>query len=80
MNRIDRRRFFHGAAAAATTIAGYGGIEQVTAQDRKLGTCGPPPRKNPLRHLAKSVGVAKVVASHILPDCAAGAVDLACGN
>src|SRR3954462_4991123 len=52
MNRIDRRRFFHSAAAAATTVAGYAGsgIEQVaTAADRKLGTCGPPPRKNPER-------------------------------
>src|SRR5436305_1630832 len=49
MNRIDRRRFFLQSAAAAAA-AGLGGVEQVVAQEtRKLGTCGPPPRKNPLR-------------------------------
>src|SRR5947208_368777 len=51
MSRIDRRRFLvQGAAAAAA--AGLSEVEQseVKAQEaRKLGTCGPPPRKNPMR-------------------------------
>jgi hypothetical protein len=50
MSRIDRRQFFVQSAAAATA-AGLAGLDpEVHAQAaRKLGTCGPPPRKNPLR-------------------------------
>src|SRR5881392_3467185 len=50
MARIDRRQFIvkgTGAAAAGLTVLG---TPQVEAQgERKLGTCGPPPRKNPQR-------------------------------
>src|SRR5262245_15796590 len=50
MARINRRQFIAkgtGVAAAGLTALG---APQVKAQgDRKLGTCGPPPRKNPER-------------------------------
>src|SRR5438046_8167568 len=50
MSRIDRRRFFlRGAAAAAAAGLGGTGAAPLGAERRKLGTCGPPPRKNPLR-------------------------------
>jgi Domain of unknown function (DUF4159) len=52
MARINRRKFLKntGAAAAAglTSVAGPG-LESALAADRKVGTCGPPPRKNPER-------------------------------
>src|SRR3954463_5116577 len=51
MRHIDRRQFFtQGAAGAAA--AGLGGPDPATAPaqaGRKLGTCGPPPRKSPQR-------------------------------
>src|SRR5262249_62059233 len=51
MSRIDRRQFFLQSTAAATA-AGLIGLDASPAEaqaGRKLGTCGPPPRKNPLR-------------------------------
>src|SRR5207253_510356 len=51
MSRIDRRRFILHSAAAATA-AGLAGLDPAAAlaqTKRKLGTCGPPPRKNPQR-------------------------------
>src|SRR5579884_471237 len=49
MSRIDRRQFFIQSAAAATA-AGLLDIEPAQAQQtRRLGTCGPPPRRNPER-------------------------------
>lgn len=52
MARLNRRKFLiKGAGAAAAGLAGVAGPGQLSAQaaDRKLGTCGPPPRKNPER-------------------------------
>jgi hypothetical protein len=51
MARIDRRAFILEGTAAAAALAGLNLPEQVLAQQggRKLGTCGPPPRKNPQR-------------------------------
>src|SRR4051812_3499949 len=52
MGQFNRRQFMtRGAAAAA---AGLGGLHspQARGADRKLGTCGPPPRKNPQRQTA----------------------------
>ncbi|MFO0881719.1 MAG: DUF4159 domain-containing protein [Gemmataceae bacterium] len=48
MKRINRRKFIvqAGAAAAATGLPTAPAEAQV---GRKLGTCGPPPRKNPTR-------------------------------
>jgi hypothetical protein len=53
MGRMSRRRFMMKGAAAAAA-AGLGGLPlgEVRAADRKLGTCGPPPRKNPQRQTA----------------------------
>jgi hypothetical protein len=48
MNEIHRRRFLGAASAAA-----LGGLANGQAPaGRKLGTCGPPPRKNPTRQTA----------------------------
>src|SRR5436305_6209539 len=50
MARINRRQFIvKGTAAAAA--AGLAGLNAPPAEgaERKLGTCGPPPRKNPER-------------------------------
>src|ERR1700681_1842839 len=51
MSDIDRRQFFvTGSAAAAGAASLLGTTSEAEAQaGRKLGTCGPPPRKNPLR-------------------------------
>src|SRR5436309_6598820 len=53
MNRIDRRQFFVTGSAAAAGAAGLAALDpslvEAQAPARKLGTCGPPPRKNPLR-------------------------------
>jgi hypothetical protein len=51
MARINRRQFIaKGAGAAAAAGLSVTGTPQVKAQgERKLGTCGPPPRKNPER-------------------------------
>lgn len=53
MSRINRRRFFVETSAAAASAAALLGLEVADAQAqgpaRRLGTCGPPPRKNPLR-------------------------------
>src|SRR5213593_4693014 len=52
MARINRRKFLQktGAAAAVglTGVTGPG-LGSAQAADRKVGTCGPPPRKNPER-------------------------------
>jgi len=48
MSRVNRRQFIlQGAAAAA--LAGLDPAPVEAQTTRKLGTCGPPPRKNPLR-------------------------------
>src|SRR5215212_3186824 len=49
MGPVNRRKFLLKSAAAAS-LAGLN-VEEVLAQPggRKLGTCGPPPRKNPQR-------------------------------
>src|SRR5215213_10607479 len=51
MASIDRRRFFaHSTAlAAGAVLAGPGPVVLAQPGGRKLGTCGPPPRKNPTR-------------------------------
>src|SRR5215213_11662948 len=51
MASIDRRRFFaHSTAlAAGAVLGGPGPVVLAQAGGRKLGTCGPPPRKNPTR-------------------------------
>src|SRR5215475_1566063 len=50
MSDIDRRRFFAHGAALATGAGLHALAPEGHAQaKRKLGTCGPPPRKNPLR-------------------------------
>ena len=51
MARIDRRDFILKGTAAAAGLAGLGLPDNVLAQKagRKLGTCGPPPQKNPQR-------------------------------
>src|ERR1700681_4577072 len=51
MSDIDRRQFFvTGSAAAAGAASLLGTTSEAEAQaGRKLGTCGPPPRKNPQR-------------------------------
>jgi hypothetical protein len=48
MGRLNRRQFVIQGTAAA---AGLGGVPvpQALAADRRLGTCGPPPRKSPQR-------------------------------
>lgn len=53
MSEIDRRRFLVTGATAAAGLAGADPAA-VLAQPagRKLGTCGPPPRKNPTRQTA----------------------------
>ncbi|HWG45818.1 MAG TPA: DUF4159 domain-containing protein [Gemmataceae bacterium] len=50
MGRINRRLFITKCTTAAAA-AGLGGlpIPEAKAADRRLGTCGPPPRKNPQR-------------------------------
>src|SRR5947208_2947962 len=50
MSRINRRRFFVEGSAAASAAALLG-LDVANAQGpgRRLGTCGPPPRKSPLR-------------------------------
>src|SRR5437763_13408476 len=51
MSRVNRRQFILQGAAAATA-AGLAGLDpaEVQAQTtRRLGTCGPPPRKSPQR-------------------------------
>jgi hypothetical protein len=52
MTRINRRQFFLKGAATAAGAAGLVGLDPSVVQaqaGRKLGTCGPPPRKNPTR-------------------------------
>src|SRR5262249_22304812 len=51
MSRIDRRQFFlqSTAAAGAAGLIGFDPPAAEAQAGRKLGTCGPPPRKNPLR-------------------------------
>jgi Domain of unknown function (DUF4159) len=51
MARINRRRFLAESAATAAGAAGALGLtpEAQAQAGRKLGTCGPPPRKNPTR-------------------------------
>jgi Domain of unknown function (DUF4159) len=53
MERIDRRQFIEGVtvAGAASLAAGLdtAPAEAQAPAGRKLGTCGPPPRKNPTR-------------------------------
>ena len=51
MGRINRRKFFVQGAAAALTAAELAALNLPAARaaDRQLGTCGPPPRKNPQR-------------------------------
>src|SRR5438874_631884 len=51
MDRIDRRQFIvHGVSAAgAASLAALSPEEAQAQAGRKLGTCGPPPRKNPTR-------------------------------
>src|SRR5207302_9810254 len=51
MARIDHRDFILKGTAAAAGLAGLGLPQDILAQQtgRKLGTCGPPPRKNPER-------------------------------
>jgi hypothetical protein len=49
---MDRRRFMHAGAAAAVSAVGLIGREPALVPARaarRLGTCGPPPRKNPTR-------------------------------
>src|SRR5262245_48269310 len=48
MHDIDRRRFVARGAALALGV-GVQAPDAEAAPGRKLGTCGPPPRKNPLR-------------------------------
>src|SRR5262245_49023143 len=50
MGRINRRGFLLHGAGLTVGLAGLN-VEGVLAQEggRKLGTCGPPPRKNPQR-------------------------------
>jgi hypothetical protein len=48
MARINRRKFMAQSAAAAALL-GFEPQSVLAAPVRKLGTCGPPPRKNPLR-------------------------------
>lgn len=60
MKPIDRREFIAkgtaGLAAAGlqggVDLNGWGAIARAADSDRKLGTCGPPPRKNPQRQTA----------------------------
>lgn len=47
MTRMNRRRFLAQGTAAAAGLSGLG--LPARAADRRLGTCGPPPRKNPQR-------------------------------
>src|SRR5579885_1511613 len=51
MGRINRRKFLVQGAAAALTAAELTALNLPAAQaaERQLGTCGPPPRKNPQR-------------------------------
>jgi hypothetical protein len=52
MSDIDRRQFFVTGSASALGAASLLGSAASVAEaqpSRKLGTCGPPPRKNPLR-------------------------------
>jgi hypothetical protein len=51
MARINRRQFIlkGGAAATGAALAGLDLPRAEAQAARKLGTCGPPPRKNPLR-------------------------------
>src|SRR5579872_4219340 len=51
MGKLNRRKFMARgtAAAAAAALAGLHVPVTEAAPGRKLGTCGPPPRKNPLR-------------------------------
>jgi hypothetical protein len=51
MSGLDRRQFFvqGSAAAAGAALVGMEPGEVLAQGGRKLGTCGPPPRKNPLR-------------------------------
>jgi hypothetical protein len=51
MGRINRRKFIVQGAAAALTAAEVAALNLPAARaaDRQLGTCGPPPRKNPQR-------------------------------
>lgn len=53
MGRIHRRRFLTKCTAAAAA-AGLSNLHlpEAAAAARKLGTCGPPPRKNPQRQTA----------------------------
>jgi hypothetical protein len=50
MGRINRRRFIvQGTTAAVAAGLSNLSTPQAKAAERKLGTCGPPPRKNPQR-------------------------------
>jgi hypothetical protein len=49
MSDIDRRQFFVAGGAAALAGLDPAAAEARAPAGRKLGTCGPPPRKNPLR-------------------------------
>src|SRR6516162_9766895 len=52
MRNIDRRKFIVQGAATAAAAAATLGLDPAAvraAPERELGTCGPPPRKNPLR-------------------------------
>ena len=51
MARINRREFILEGTGVAASLASLGLPENALAQEagRKLGTCGPPPRKNPQR-------------------------------
>src|SRR5204863_7544716 len=49
MKQSDRRRFMLSSAALAASLGLDPALAQAQAKGRKLGTCGPPPRKNPTR-------------------------------
>src|SRR3954470_23852981 len=54
MGQMSRRRFLYHSTAAAASAASYLGFPAGSGHaqapaGRKLGTCGPPPRKNPTR-------------------------------
>src|SRR2546421_12908436 len=48
MSWINRRQFIANGSSVAASLAALG-VPEAQAAERKLGTCGPTPRKNPER-------------------------------